>query len=491
MRRWVVLLLVLGACAGDQDPAVDRVDGPVTTATTSAAVSTSAPTTTAPTTTATTTTTTSTPVVTTVPAQAATATCRALPARRLPDANRPSYQMDLRLDLERNVVEGRQVVRFTPDLATDRLVFRLWPNGPRSSAAGARLDVGEVYLGSSAPVPVERPDPTTLVVPLPDMIDAGESIDVTVPWTLTLPGPSNDRISRRGDTVRLGTFHPLLAWEPGVGWATEPATGLFAEATTAPIADYSVGISAPDGITALANGVPDGGRWRASAMRELAVSFGRFRIVEAVADAPSPVAVTVAVEGSMVDDERAFLDRVVRSLEDFGTRFGPYPYERFTLALTPDLGGGIEYPGFVHQGTGTNERTTPHEVGHQWFYALVGNDQARDPWLDEGMATWAEARFIGNLDALRSRAIPAAGRGRAGEPMTFWASHADAYYRSVYTQGALAIDALGDAEAVDCALRHLVATNAYAIATNRSVIEALRVVFPDAEAVLARYGIRP
>ena len=482
MRRLLALLLVLGACASGQDPAIDSDQEAAPRSST----------TTASTTTTSTTTTTTAPPVTTVPAQPATATCPAVPARRLPDPNRPVYQLDMRLDLDRNVVAGRQVVRFTPDLPTDRLVFRLWPNGPRPAADGARLDVPEVLLGHGAPARVERPDPTTLVVLLDAPLAAGESIEVTVPWTLTLPGPANDRTSRRGDTVRLGTFHPLLAWEPGVGWHAQPPTTLFAEATSAPIADYSLGISAPPGITVLASGVPDGGRWRASAVREVAVSFGRFRVAEGTANGGAgPVHVTVGVEGGMADDPAAYLRTVVASLEDFGRRFGPYPYERFTLALTPDLGGGIEYPGFVHQGPNTGGRTTPHEVGHQWFYALVGNDQGRDPWIDEGLATWAEARFLGNLADLRARDIPAAGEGRAGEPMTYWASRRDAYYRSVYVQGAQAVAALGDADLVDCALRHVVATNAYAIATNRSIIDALRAVFPEAEAVLARYGIRP
>jgi len=479
----VALLLVVAACSDDDDPTVEG-----------APASSSSTTTTSSTDEEETTTSTSSPTtvpVTAAPAQPATATCPAVPERRLPDPHRPQYQLDIRLDLERNVVEGRQVVRFTPDLPTDRLVFRLWPNGPRPSEAGARLDVGEVFLGSNAPAPLERPDATTLVVRLDDPLDAGEPIEATVPWTLTLPGPVSDRISRRGDTVRLGTFHPLLAWEPGVGWATQPATGLFAEATMAPVADYSVGMSAPDGITVLANGVLEGGRWQARAMREVAVSFGRFRVVEGVASAPGPVQVTVAVEGGMPDDEHAYLRVVTRSLEDMGTRFGPYPYERFVLALTPDLGGGIEYPGFVHQGTGTIGRTTPHEVGHQWFYGLVGNDQGRDPWIDEGMATWAEARFMGSLGELRSRAIPADGRGRAGEPMTYWASRSSSYYRSVYVQGALALDALGDADLVDCALRLHVARAAFGITTNATLVDSLDDVFPDAVSVLRRYGIDP
>jgi hypothetical protein len=424
------------------------------------------------------------------PAQPATGACPAIPARAEPDPDRPSYQLDLQLDLDANVLRGREVVRFTPDVATDRLVFRLWPNGPRSAGAGSHLAVDAVYLGGTAPVRTEQPDATTLVVPLDEPLAAGEAIDATVPFTLTLPAPTPDRISRRGDSVRFGTFPPLLAWEPGIGWATDPPTALYAESSTAPVADWSVSIQVPDGLTVLAAGEERDGRWYASAMRDFAFAAGRFRVVEGQAGAPQPVHVTVAVADDLRDDANAYLDTAVRSLTDFGTRFGPYPWSRFTMVISPDLPGGIEYPSFAHMGPGTNDRTVPHEVGHQWFYGLVGNDQGRDPWIDEGLATWAEARFLGNLPTFVARSVPASGRGHAGEPMTFWdGARRAAYYRSVYVQGAQALAALGPPDQVDCALRLLVAREAHAIATSNDVIDVLSEVFPDAPAVLARYGV--
>jgi len=37
---------------------------------------------------------------------------------------------------------------------------------------------------------------------------------------------------------------------------------------------------------------------------------------------------------------------------------------------------------------------TPHEVSHQWFFSLVGNNQGMEPWLDESFATYSEALFF-------------------------------------------------------------------------------------------------
>jgi DNA-binding SARP family transcriptional activator len=205
---------------------------------------------------------------------------------------------------------------------------------------------------------------------------------------------------------------------------------------------------------------------------------------------PDEVQVTVgAAEGTGVAPG-PFLAKEIRVLEDFGRRFGPYPWPTLTMAITPELGGGIEFPAHIQQGPGTIGRTTSHEVGHEWFYALVGNDQGRDPWLDEGLASYAEARFENTLAAFRSKSIPADAQGRTMAPMTYWEPRQSSYYRGVYVQGAVAVAATGDPALVDCALRIYVARNAFRIARPRDLVDALTAVFPDAPSTLAPYGVR-
>ena len=85
-----------------------------------------------------------------------------------------------------------------------------------------------------------------------------------------------------------------------------------------------------------------------------------------------------------------------------------------------------------------------HEVAHQWFYGLVGNDQFRDPWLDEGFATYGQSRVDGALAYQRSRALPAYGRGHLGESMAYWGrTDGSTYYLSVYVGGVQALGKLG------------------------------------------------
>ena len=127
-----------------------------------------------------------------------------------------------------------------------------------------------------------------------------------------------------------------------------------------------------------------------------------------------------------------------------------------------------------------------------WFYSLVGNDQGRDPWLDEGITSYAEFTHEGTAAANRRASISSSAAGHAGEPMTYWETRQGSYYRGVYVQGSNAVASLGDGVAggldlVDCALRLYVAVGAYGIATPEDLEAALSVVFPDARARMSPY----
>jgi len=417
--------------------------------------------------------------------------CPPVPARAAPDPNRPRYTLTVNVDLPSNIVSGNVKVRFIPDMATDRLVFRLWPNGPTQAGAGTHIDVGNVTVGGAS-APTNYANATTLVIP--GTYAAGQPVDIAMNWRLALPGAVNDRIARIGDAVRLGSFFPILPWESGVGWDTDSPTTQFAEASTAPTADFDVSVTtSPPDLGVLASGVPDRpGHWTATAVRDFAMSTGRFAIATAVAHVPDPVAVTVGASAGTGVAPAQFAAKAVNVLQTHSARFGPYAWSTYTLAITPNLSGGIEYPTFVMQGPSTIGRTTSHELGHEWFYSLVGNDQGRDPWLDEGMATYAEGRYEGTIGGMRTAAIPPGAAGHLGEAMPYWGGVSRSLYnQGVYIQGAKALATLGDLDLVDCALRVYVARNAYRIARPADLIASLSTVFPQAAPTLASFGAHP
>jgi hypothetical protein len=401
-----------------------------------------------------------------------------------PSVSRPRYRITVSVPA-RGDVRGTLAVAFTPDLPTGRLVFRLWPNGPLQAREGAHLGVTDVRLGGRA-VAAALPDPTTLVIRSGHAFAAGRTVHVSMRFRLRLPGAVVDRLARVGGAVRLGSFLPLLPWEPGVGWDTDPPTTSLAETSSSPTADFSVRAGVPAGWSAVATGVPSrSGVWRAAAVRDFALAVGRFRTAAVVGHAPRPVRVVVGVARGVAVSPVAVAAAVRDDLAALSRRFGPYPWPDLHVAVMPDERGvGIEYPTMIFLGTGTAGALTTHEVAHQWFYSLVGNDQARDPVLDEGLATYAMGTLFPGL------IVPPALLRRTGEPMTYWDRQPYSTYQAgVYVDGARAVRALGPAPLVDCALRAYVARNAYGIATQAGLVRALAAVIPSAPARLRRFGL--
>jgi hypothetical protein len=203
------------------------------------------------------------------------------------------------------------------------------------------------------------------------------------------------------------------------------------------------------------------------------------------------VHLTVGVEQSVGEDPARYMTLIADSFRNYPARFGSYPWPTYTAAVMPGFSGGIEFPTHVMHGAGSTTRSIVHEAAHQWFYALIGNDQGRDPWLDEGLASYVEYVQVASLARHLDDHIPSDAAGRAGEPMTYWERHQPSYYAGVYSQGAAAVARLGTVDQVDCALRQYIAHNAFRIATPADLIAALSVVFPDAADRLSPYGLHP
>lgn len=78
---------------------------------------------------------------------------------------------------------------------------------------------------------------------------------------------------------------------------------------------------------------------------------------------------------------------------------GDYPYDQVTAVDgTISAGGGMEYPNVTVIGnTGSHlelEIVIVHEVGHNWFYGQLGSNERKHPWMDEGLNTLNEIRYI-------------------------------------------------------------------------------------------------
>ena len=412
-----------------------------------------------------------------------------------PHADRPAVDLTFVVADDLRTVRGTERVTFTPDRPVDRLVFRLWANGPSARRGGGSLGVTRATVdGQVRPVSTGLSG-TLLTIPLPRRAPAGRAIVAELAFTLRLPSGVNERWGTARGTAWFGTGFPLLAWERGRGWAEEPPTTAFAEAASSEAFRLELSVRAPAGQTVLATGVPAGRsgaavRRRAAAVRDVLVAVGRFRVAKgSVGGTP----VTVGVAPGLPDSPDTLLAAHLSGVRALAARFGPFPYESLDVAVIPVLSGGIEFPAGILLGSREDrDATLVHEIAHEWFYGLVGNNQGRDPWLDEAFATYAEALVRGTGRRYLTTPVPRVGRNRVGRPMTFWEQHRDAYYRSVYVQGGAALLRARAAApaAFDRALRCYVNAAAHRVATPDDLRRALARL-PAARRTLWQAGALP
>jgi len=155
------------------------------------------------------------------------------------------------------------------------------------------------------------------------------------------------------------------------------------------------------------------------------------------------------------------------------------------------IGQGMEYPEivFVQMTTAAiGERSwahfaalLSHEIAHQWFYGIVGDNQWREPWLDESFATFAS----GFPSHSCTPGDPLAGYPsdvRVTSNMGFFDREpADFYFGGLYGGGACALRDLRSgfgATGFDTFLRRWVASHRYGVATTSAFVHALRRAVP-------------
>jgi Peptidase family M1 domain len=94
------------------------------------------------------------------------------------------------------------------------------------------------------------------------------------------------------------------------------------------------------------------------------------------------------------------------ALPYFTEHFGAYGYPQLTIVHPPDVAAGsmgMEYPTLITTGGAWEkavdwivqrdrsiELVTIHELAHQWFYGMLASNEAAWPFLDEGLASYAE-----------------------------------------------------------------------------------------------------
>lgn len=384
------------------------------------------------------------------------------------------YHIDLVVSRDLDVLEGREWIRYSnqESQALEEIYLQLFANVTGGSTAVTGLRVGDIEID-----PVLESSGSALRVPLADDLAPGETIALQMDFQVQLSQDADSSYGVLGyfdGFLLLDGFYPVVLVFDDEGWNVENLVPM-GDATYLDASFFSVRVTAPRGLDLVASGTEIE---RARSGRKQVVSYAAGPARDFyLAAAPDLEVFSAQVGNTTVNSygrseesegaERA-LQVAVDALGLFDERIGPYPYTEFDLIGTPMRSLGIEYPGITTISLAMYdlesaiadvpapimmEGTVAHEVAHQWFYNVVGNDQVDEPWLDEALAQYLTGLYyrevqgdqaekdyrqswISRWDRIGGEVIP------IGLPTSGYTS--DEYSPIVYGRGPLFLAALED-----------------------------------------------
>jgi hypothetical protein len=382
-----------------------------------------------------------------------------------PSATRYWIEIDIDFDVQESIayIDGLARIIFTNPLevALRDMVLMLWPNDPQYQA---NMTAGPILVEGHLIAPEIELDGVALRFRLPQALPAKETIDVSLPFSIkvgTIHSIAPKRFGLVNGVLIAPTFYPLIPRLVDGEWQMEAAPP-GGDTTSSDIAFYSVQITSPAGYTLVATGteverigMADGTQrvvYVSGPMRDFAFALGDFVTASRKV---SDVTINAWVLPEHVDDIGKLMSAAVEQMELLSELVGPYPYSELDLVDAPGAFAGIEYPGLIYIGTlGSLSVIEPtvHEVAHQWFYGLIGDDQLHEPWLDEALATYSEALYYERVSGmgtatgfLSNLRVLLRNEPNASMPIGLgvdeYPSEED-YWVLVYFKGALFIDAL-------------------------------------------------
>lgn len=377
------------------------------------------------------------------------------------------YELDVSVTLDpsrvKASIDGMARITYThsSDIPLNELVLMLWPNDPQYSAD---MTAGPVEIDGRLVEFTTELDGLVLRASLLQELQSGESLEVSLPFHLEIQGSIRDQRKRFGITngvLMAPTFYPLIPRFVDGKWQAEKAPE-GGDTTSSDMAYYQVSITAPEAFEIIASGVAIERKlhrdneqtvtYVTGPMRDFAFAVGSF---EKISRNVNDVLLNVWILSDHNTSGERILNAAAMQMEFLHDLVGPYPYAEIDILDTPCAFGGIEYPSLIYicsVGRSYVIDTTVHEVAHQWFYGLIGNDQVHEPWLDEAAASYwqvlyhenatSEDRATSQLNQYRSWISgPETRDAPIGLGIGDYGSSGD-YYTIVYYKGALFYDAL-------------------------------------------------
>jgi hypothetical protein len=281
----------------------------------------------------------------------------------------------------------------------------------------------------------DQPDICMVILNKP--LSPGDSIIITTPFHVKIPKGITSRLGHIGESYQISQWYPKPAVYDRSGWHQMPYLdqgeffseyGSFDVSITLP-SNYTVGATGDlqnesekkriaeltsdtswKSITGLEGDdfPPSSANFKTLNFKGTAIhdfawfADKRFHVIKGNIRLPESgreVTTFVMFTNQQADLWKNELDNVNSSISYFSKLIGDYPYNTFTAvqsALTS--GAGMEYPGLTVIGLANDsyslDEVITHEICHNWFYSALGSNERRYPFMDEGITSAYEERYM-------------------------------------------------------------------------------------------------
>ncbi|MCP4139862.1 MAG: M1 family metallopeptidase [Chloroflexi bacterium] len=322
--------------------------------------------------------------------------------------SRPQYTLVAELDYAKRTMDVEESIFYTNQtgITLNTLVLVVEANRYTNAFVLRSLAVNNF-------ITVPTIEGARMEIPLDVGLQANESITIDIIYSLNIPAKHHEDVfGYLSDyQINIVNWYPFVApYTHQSGWILHEPSGV-GEHLVYESSDFGVTlkIEGDDDLVVAASALgvesESGTRYQLKGARAFVFSVGSILNSQTVAS--EKASVTSFYYPNYEFAGEGILEAASQAIDIYSDRFAPYPYESLSIVQT-HLPDGMEYDGLIfmgsefydeYDGTMKNNLTAigVHEVSHQWWFGLVGSDQALEPWLDEALSLYSERIYYETL----------------------------------------------------------------------------------------------
>ena len=345
----------------------------------------------------------------------------------------PIYKLDCKLDTQNHTLEATQELTFTNNYnqETDRLYFHIYPNRSYTKKEKNFLiryagyfkinpfpegfQSGNLNITSlkgpnkqNLSYSIEGEEESILRIDLPKKLKRGDSIKIRLDFTVSIPhsyGRFGWHSQNENEIIALHRFYPILCMFDEEGWHTYP-NYLYHQPFFSEASMYKVNLTLPENYVVAHSGRLE--KREETENTQILTIDSDFPIRDFTLAVGSKYEVAsgefqgIKINSFYLKGDEFYgqkgLEFAAELISYYTEQFGPYPYKEFSIAPVYLVSGGYESSNIIFIDTRVYklprfllryfEFLICHETGHQWFFNMVGSDEFKETWLDEGFNSY-------------------------------------------------------------------------------------------------------